>query len=229
MSIQYRADLVGGNRPAPVLTVAGLDDSKFFYQRIAKRALDVVLVLIVSLPVLTLVAILALAVAMDGHNPFYRQIRLGRNGRRFSMWKLRSMVCDAEAALVAHLAADPAARVEWDRDQKLRNDPRVTPVGRLIRRTSLDELPQLWNVLRGDMSLVGPRPMMPEQEEIYPGTEYFRMRPGLTGFWQISERNETSFGERASYDRAYWSEMSLATDLRVMLRTVGVVMRATGH
>ena len=95
------------------------------------------------------------------------------------------MVVDAERRLAEHLAGDPAARAEWDTTQKLKNDPRITPIGRLIRKSSLDELPQLWNVLRGDMSLVGPRPMMPDQTALYPGRAYYALRPGLTGFWQI--------------------------------------------
>ncbi|KIQ70919.1 sugar transferase [Wenxinia marina] len=211
------------------LPAAAAGKSDGLYRAGAKRVLDIVLVLVVSLPVLTLVALLALLIARDGHSPFYRQARLGRDGRVFTMWKLRSMVADADRVMETHLAADPAARAEWDRHQKLRNDPRVTALGRTIRSTSLDELPQLWNVLKGDMSLVGPRPMMVSQRAIYPGTEYYRMRPGVTGFWQVSERNETSFHERAEYDRAYFAALSFETDLRVMLRTVRVVLQATGH
>ncbi len=144
------------------------------------------------------------------------------------MWKLRSMVADADSLLEAHLAANPAARAEWDRSQKLRSDPRITVLGRIIRKTSLDELPQLWNVLRADMSLVGPRPMLPEQRILYPGTAYYALRPGITGFWQISVRNESSFAQRAKFDAAYLRQMSLKTDILVMLRTVRVVLCGTG-
>ena len=127
------------------------------------------------------------------------------------------MVIDADQRLAAHLAADPALRAEWDETQKLKNDPRITAVGRLLRKTSLDELPQLWNVLKGDMSLVGPRPMMPEQRALYPGRAYYSMRPGLTGPWQVSDRNETSFAGRAEFDAAYARRMSLRTDLVILL------------
>jgi lipopolysaccharide/colanic/teichoic acid biosynthesis glycosyltransferase len=199
------------------------------YEGGAKRALDLIAVLVLAPPVLAVVLPLALLLWVgDRHNPFFVQDRLGRHGRVFRMWKLRTMVPDAERVLAAHLAADPAARAEWDSRQKLLRDPRVTPLGAFLRRSSLDELPQLWNVLVGDMSLVGPRPMMTFQRAIYPGTEYFAMRPGITGLWQISTRNESSFAERAQWDRRYHEELSLGTDIGVLLRTVGVVLRGTG-
>ena len=193
-----------------------------------KRALDVVLVMLAAPLALLIVGLLCPLIALDGRSPFYSQERIGREGRRFRMWKLRSMVDDAEARLEAHLAAHPDARREWDARQKLRNDPRITRIGRLIRKTSLDELPQLWNVLIGDMSIVGPRPMMPSQREIYPGTAYYALRPGITGFWQTSARNESSFAERADYDSRYFGKLSLWTDLGGILRTVRVVACGTG-
>jgi lipopolysaccharide/colanic/teichoic acid biosynthesis glycosyltransferase len=139
------------------------------------------------------------------------------------------MVVDADAQLEAYLAASPEARLEWDHTQKLKNDPRITTVGRIIRKTSLDELPQLWNVLKGDMSLVGPRPMMPEQRALYRGRAYFELRPGITGFWQIGDRNDTSFSARAAYDTRYASNLSLLTDVIVLLLTIRVVLRGTGY
>ena len=182
------------------------------------------------LPVaLPLVFILALLVAWDGGQPFHVQVRVGRGGRRYRLWNLRSMVPDAEARLAACLGTDPAARAEWQRSQKLRNDPRVTPIGTLLRSSSLDELPQLWNVLRGDMSLVGPRPMLPEQQRLYPGRAYFHLRPGLTGPWQVSSRNESAFADRAAFDEAYARRLSLGTDLRLLAATVQVVLRRTGY
>jgi lipopolysaccharide/colanic/teichoic acid biosynthesis glycosyltransferase len=199
------------------------------YRGFGKRGLDLVLV-ILALPVLVpLVGLLALAVALDGGRPFYAQDRIGLGGRVFRMWKLRSMVIDADARLEAHLAADPAARAEWDATQKLKSDPRITPIGRVLRKCSADELPQLFNVLKGDMSLVGPRPMMVCQQPLYPGTSYFRMRPGVTGFWQISERNAVRFEDRVGFDDAYEARLSLATDLTVLWRTVAVVLRGTGY
>lgn len=207
---------------APSAPVGGL------YRGLPKRALDVALVLLAAPAVLLVIALLALLVALDGARPFYVQERLGRGGRIYRMWKLRSMVPNADVRLAAHLESDPRARAEWDRDQKLREDPRVTRLGRLLRKSSLDELPQVWNVLKGDMSLVGPRPMLPEQRPLYPGTAYFRLRPGITGPWQVSERHETGFAERARFDAAYEREVSLRTDLRLLVATARVVARCTG-
>ncbi|MDZ7710001.1 MAG: sugar transferase [Roseovarius sp.] len=194
----------------------------------AKRALDIVLVLLAAPLALLMVGLLCPFIMRDGGSPFFAQERVGRGGRIFRMWKLRSMVSDAEARLEAHLDACPERRREWDAHQKLRHDPRITPIGRFIRKCSLDELPQLWNVLRGEMSVVGPRPMMPSQRALYPGTAYYALRPGITGFWQVSMRNESNFAERAEFDNSYFLNLSLVTDLWVMLRTVRVVVSGTG-
>lgn len=198
------------------------------YARFVKRGLDVTLVLVSAPITVPVIALCALLVARDGHAPLFRQARVGRDGRIFKLVKLRSMVPDAEARLAAHTAADPAARAEWDRYQKLRNDPRITPLGNLLRRTSLDELPQLWNVLTGDMSLVGPRPMMENQRPLYPGTAYYQLRPGLTGLWQISARNQTSFANRSTFDTEYGRSVTLLQDLAILCKTVAVVLRQTG-
>lgn len=203
-------------------------ESSGLYRRAGKRALDIAIVLAAAPIVLLVIVLLAVAVACDRSNPFYSQDRVGLGGRTFRLWKLRSMVPDADTCLAAYLAANEEARREWEVTQKLRNDPRITRFGRFLRRSSLDELPQLFNVLRGDMSLVGPRPMMVEQRPIYPGTEYYLLRPGLTGLWQVSERNGTSFAERAKYDAEYNATLSLAADLRTLWRTTTVVMRGTG-
>jgi lipopolysaccharide/colanic/teichoic acid biosynthesis glycosyltransferase len=200
-----------------------------FYVRYLKRALVLAIVLATAPFVLPLIGLLALLVRRDGGTAFYSHDRIGRNGEVFRFWKLRSMVVDADAQLKEHLARDPMARAEWARRQKLHNDPRITEIGRLLRRTSLDELPQLWNVLKGDMSLVGPRPMMPDQRMLYPGKAYFDLRPGLTGFWQVSGRNDVSFARRALYDTLYANRLSLLTDLTVLLLTIRVVVRGTGH
>jgi lipopolysaccharide/colanic/teichoic acid biosynthesis glycosyltransferase len=193
-----------------------------------KRLLDVGFVLLLTPICAPAVGLLALLVSLDGHNAFHTQRRVGKGGHHFTIFKLRSMVPDAEASLKNHLEQTPSANEEWKRSQKLTKDPRVTRLGRFLRKYSLDELPQLWNVLIGNMSLVGPRPMLPEQISMYPGTAYFSMRPGLTGLWQISERNESPFSSRALYDARYAAEMSLFTDISIILRTVGVVFRGTG-
>lgn len=194
-----------------------------------KRLVDILLVVATVYIWLPAVLITALLVARDGHNPFYMQRRIGRNGREFRIFKLRSMVHDADAVFHAYLAQNPAARAEWNATQKLKNDPRITRIGRFIRKTSIDELPQMLNVLAGHMSLVGPRPIMVEQKSLYPGHRYYEMRPGLTGFWQICDRNHCRFAGRARYDNAYFSAMSLRTDMVVLWRTIGVVMRGTGY
>ena len=219
------------NEKAPhrVLPLPSVGESKT-YPRYVKRALDLVIVALVAPVAALIVGLAALVLALrEGGSPFYRQERIGLEGRVFGMWKLRTMVHDAEAVLEAYLDANPAARAEWDRHQKLRDDPRITRVGGFLRRTSLDELPQLWNVVTGDMSIVGPRPMMRDQRVLYPGTEYYVMRPGITGFWQTSARNESSFHERAGFDQAYYRTLSLRTDLAIIWRTFGVVLRGTGH
>ena len=199
------------------------------YRLFGKRSLDLLLVVAAAPAVLLFIVVLALIIARDGGSPFFSQMRIGKDGRPYRMWKLRTMVVDADARLEAHIAADHSAREEWDRTQKLRNDPRITRFGRILRKTSLDELPQLWNVLKGDMSLVGPRPMLPSQQPLYPGSAYYRLRPGITGMWQVSSRNNSEFVERAVYDQEYERRMSLRTDLRLILATLFVVMQGTGH
>ncbi len=199
------------------------------YRKFFKRLIDAAFVL-VTLPIsVPIMLIFGLLVALDGHNPFYRQDRVGRNGRIFRIWKLRSMVPDADGLLASHLANDRAARQEWDASQKLKNDPRITRIGRFMRRTSIDELPQLINVLVGNMSLVGPRPMLVSQTSMYPGSAYFKMRPGITGMWQISDRNDCEFKDRAGHDTRYFNELSLGTDISVLASTIGVVLRCTGY
>ncbi|WP_299153993.1 sugar transferase [uncultured Tateyamaria sp.] len=199
-----------------------------FYRRYGKRTLDIAVVL-ASLPIfLPIIAIVAGLVALDGGKPFYLQDRIGRRGRVFKLLKIRTMVPNADERLEQHLSADPAARAEWDATQKLKNDPRIIPIGRFLRRSSLDELPQLLNVLMGHMSVVGPRPMMCCQRTLYPGTDYYLLFPGITGNWQISDRHETKFATRARYDSEYMSTQSLGTDLGIMMQTVRVVLRGTG-
>jgi exopolysaccharide production protein ExoY len=194
----------------------------------AKRAVDVMVTLLAAPFALVIVGILAVLIRRDGGPVFFCQPRVGKGGRIFNLWKLRTMAPDAEQRLQAHLAADPLARAEWETMQKLRNDPRITKLGKCLRKYSMDELPQLLNVLLGDMSLVGPRPMLPEQRQQYPGTAYFDMRPGLTGLWQISERNGCTFTERALHDTRYSGIMSFSTDMWILMMTPAVVLKGTG-
>jgi len=198
------------------------------YRKYFKRGLDVLLVLLALPIVLPTILILVAMIAAKGHSPFYRQERVGRGGRIFTMWKLRTMVRDADKRLQEHLAMDDAARSEWAAFQKLKHDPRITQLGLFLRKSSLDEVPQLWNVLVGDMSLVGPRPILPEQRPLYPGNAYYAMRPGVTGLWQVSDRNESTFAQRAEFDAVYERNLSFGADVRLLVATVGVVFRCTG-
>lgn len=213
------ADFKTGHHSAP----------QSIYCLFGKRTLDVFLVLLAAPVVIVVVMLLAVFVSCNGGKPFYFQKRIGQNGSIYTMWKLRTMVADADERLETYLAQTPAARREWDSTQKLKSDPRITAFGQFLRKSSLDELPQLWNVLTGDMSLVGPRPMMPCQQEIYPGKEYYALRPGITGPWQVSSRNESTFVDRARFDTHYSRNVSLKTDLQLLVATVKVVVRATGH
>lgn len=195
-----------------------------------KRVFDIVIVLLTLPLVLPLIMLSALALWIEGGNPFYRQDRLGRDGTVFRLLKLRTMTRNAEADLTEILAKDPALRYEWNTTQKLKNDPRITRIGHFLRSTSFDELPQIWNILLGHMSIVGPRPMMPEQLRLYGDPKaYFEMRPGLSGLWQIRERNDSHFSYRASVDRTYRATQSVWLDLSVLWQTIFVVLRRTGH
>ncbi len=199
-----------------------------FYARYGKRIFDIIVVLALSPIAVTIIATLALALFMSGVRPFFVQKRLGKDGIVFPMIKLRTMVEDAETRLAAYLEDHPEERLEWNRNQKLRNDPRITPFGRFLRKSSLDELPQLINVLLGHMSLVGPRPMMVNQRDMYPGRAYFYLKPGITGYWQVSVRNGCEFRDRAIYDTKYYEEMNFPNDFNVLLSTVNVVVKGAG-
>jgi lipopolysaccharide/colanic/teichoic acid biosynthesis glycosyltransferase len=216
------------NSPGSISEIVDYTPQTGLYRSGLKRAFDILFVLASAVIVVPLVAILSAIVSLDGGSPFYIQQRVGLRGRTFRMVKMRSMVKDADRKLAEYLAAHPDAAAEWARTQKLRHDPRVTWIGRAIRRTSLDELPQFWNVLLGDMSVVGPRPMMPSQRDLYPGQAYYALRPGVTGLWQVGARNSTSFASRARFDAEYYQIMGLWTDIALILRTVRVVLRGTG-
>ena len=206
----------------PVPTTSGV------YRAALKRLVDIAFVVLTAPFVVPFVALIALIVSFDGNSPFFRQERVGKDGRRFTLWKMRTMVPDAEALLTSYLDQNETARAEWTSKQKLTNDPRITRLGSALRRTSLDELPQLYNVLIGDMSLVGPRPMMPSQQSLYPGRAYYKLRPGITGPWQVSQRHESDFSDRARYDDFYNAAMSFTLDIRILVRTVFAVIRGTG-
>ena len=200
-----------------------------FYKTYGKRAIDIALILFAAPFILPVVAVIALLAISKGASPFYFQRRVGKDGAIFNLVKIRTMVPNAEVALEAYLATDATARKEWDSTQKLKHDPRITKAGHFLRKSSLDELPQLWNVLKGDMSLIGPRPMMVDQQKLYPGTAYYALRPGISGAWQVSDRNDSSFADRAGYDTEYNTNLSFKTDFSILVRTFGAVIRCTGY
>lgn len=196
-----------------------------------KRGLDLALTIIGGLCILPLIALIVLWIKADSPGPvFYGHSRIGRGGVEFRAWKFRSMAPNADQVLHRYLEEHPHLREEWERDQKLRDDPRITPVGRFLRRTSLDELPQLWNVLKGEMSLVGPRPIVRDEIAKY-GDQfsiYRVVRGGLTGLWQISGRNDTSYRERVKFDVFYVRNWSVWLDLYILFRTVETVLLRKG-
>ncbi|HKT65159.1 MAG TPA: sugar transferase [Burkholderia sp.] len=199
-------------------------------KRMVKRGFDLAgasLLLVMLAPALLGIAWM---VRRDGGPAIFGHERVGRDGRRFKCLKFRSMVTNADAVLKALLARDADARVEWDREFKLKNDVRITPIGRFLRKTSLDELPQLLNVLRGEMSLVGPRPIVEAELERY-GADvryYLMAKPGMTGLWQVSGRNDTDYSTRVLLDVSYVREWSLRRDIGILFRTINVVVRGSG-
>mgnify|MGYP000389195706 CR=1 FL=1 len=199
--------------------------------RTIKRTFDVIAVVAGGILVSPVLAGLALAVRLDSPGPvLYRQTRIGRHGARFSAWKFRSMREDADKVLTSYLDSHPELRAEWQATHKLKDDPRVTRVGAFLRATSLDELPQIWNVLRGEMSLVGPRPIVDDEIVKYGDVFelYTLVRPGITGHWQVSGRSDTSYDERVEMDAHYIRNWSVWLDLVILVRTVGVVLRREG-
>jgi lipopolysaccharide/colanic/teichoic acid biosynthesis glycosyltransferase len=205
--------------------------AQLFRYRVIKRSLDVLLVL-VSMPVTLLVlGIVAAMVAFTSPGPvFYSHRRIRKNGAFFSMWKFRTMCVNSAEVLEDYLARHPGARTEWNKTHKLRNDPRITPLGSFLRRYSLDELPQLWNVLTGQMSLVGPRPIVAAEVEKYGDCFhcYCKVKPGLTGRWQVSGRSSLSYDERVSLDCEYVQRWSLAKDTVILLKTFSSVVNQDG-
>ncbi len=195
------------------------------------RLVDIVGALLLLLFVAPLLLMVAVLIASERSGPvLFRQSRIGLGGRTLQVIKFRTMAADAERRLVEHLAADSRAAAEWRADHKLRNDPRITPFGRFLRRSSVDELPQLFNVLRGEMSLVGPRPIVADEVAKY-GRHfgaYISVKPGLTGRWQVSGRNDVSYARRVRMDAAYARSRCVALDVRILFATVPAVLKRRG-
>jgi exopolysaccharide production protein ExoY len=201
-----------------------------FGRTAVKRAFDILGVLMLGLVFLPLILAIALVLASDGGPVIYRHRRIGRDGRVFECLKFRSMVPDADRKLRDLLERYPDLKAEWVRDHKLRDDPRVTRLGRFLRRTSLDELPQIWNVLRGEMSLVGPRPVVREELMRYGRSLplYLAATPGITGLWQVTGRNDTDYRRRVALDVYYVRRQNLFLDLYILLKTTHVVLGGGG-
>jgi exopolysaccharide production protein ExoY len=201
------------------------------YYCLIKRLLDIAIVCALLPCLLPLLLVAALLVRISSPGPIlYSQRRIGRFGREFRLWKFRSMYVDGEQILRKHLQENPGAAREWEQARKLRIDPRVTRLGRVLRRTSLDELPQFLNVLTGSMSLVGPRPIVLAEKINYREAYFFyaSAKPGLTGLWQVSGRSDVSYHQRVQLDEEYVRGWRLTLDLRILWRTAGVVWGAKG-
>jgi exopolysaccharide production protein ExoY len=200
-------------------------------QGAVKRLMDVVLSSIMLVALLPVAAILCLAIALDSPGSvLHVQRRIGRGGREFPLLKFRTMVLDAEAVLAAYVASDSEYRVEWERSRKLRDDPRITRMGSFLRRHSVDELPQILNVLAGHMSLVGPRPVTTDELSLLGdyAEQIVRVRPGLTGLWAVSGRSDITYRERARLEHRYATGWSLWLDLKILFRTIPAVVNGRG-
>lgn len=220
-------------RPSlPSASAARAEASRSFYVRYGfKRLFDIVValsVLAVIFPILPLIMLVLLI--QDGPSMIFSQARVGIDNSRFKCLKFRSMALDAEKRLSELLETCSASRAEWEMSQKLRSDPRIHRVGHILRKSSLDEIPQLFNVLRGDMSIVGPRPMLPEQISLYGDSisAYSSVRPGITGLWQVSGRNTLNFDQRVALDCRYSENVTFWGDVKILARTVIVVLMGHG-
>lgn len=198
---------------------------------VAKRGFDLtagIVLLFLLAPLMLLISVLIRTA--DGGPALFKQARIGRGGKSFRCWKFRTMACNADEALQHLLTTDPAAAQEWAESQKLTHDPRITPVGAFLRRSSLDELPQLFNIIAGEMSFVGPRPIVAAERERY-GEAFshcFSVPPGLTGLWQISGRSDCSYDTRVSLDSQYAAEWHLMLDAKILVKTVPAVLMQRG-
>ncbi|MFQ6546806.1 sugar transferase [Aestuariibius sp. 2305UL40-4] len=220
------------NRDAqPEILAERIEPGVGFYAAYGKRLLDILLAVIL-LPVFLLpIAIACWIVSRDGGPALFGHVRVGQSGRKFRCWKIRSMVVDADRRLEEHLRENPEAAEEWARDFKLLNDPRITPLGNFLRKSSLDELPQIWNVITGEMSFVGPRPIVEAELEKYGNQRdaYLAAVPGVTGLWQVSGRNDISYETRVALDMEYLQNRSFLNDLKIMASTASAMIRQSGR
>ena len=219
-------DLSSNTRISP----RSLDQNLVSKDRLA-RVLDISLILLAAPYMIIAFLIIAISIKMDSPGPvFYRQARIGRSGRKFHVFKFRTMVQNADQVLQDHLDKSPQLKAQWATTHKLKQDPRVTRLGALLRKSSLDELPQLWNILKGDMSLVGPRPIVDAEVVKYGKcfNLYVQVRPGLTGLWQVSGRNDTTYKQRVELDEYYVRNRGLKLYFQILWKTVFVVLKKDG-
>lgn len=199
---------------------------------LVKTAFDYILTLVGAVFISPLLVYIAYRIKKEDPGPvFFAHTRIGKNGKPFPCYKFRSMVVNSQEMLQKYLAENPAAREEWERDFKLKDDPRVTTIGKFLRSTSLDELPQIFNVLRGEMSLVGPRPVIQEELDKYYGETaklYCTVKPGITGLWQVSGRSDIGYDERVALDATYIKYRSMWGDIVILWKTIGVVLMKKG-
>ncbi|MEO0696230.1 MAG: sugar transferase [Pseudomonadota bacterium] len=227
---QTRPSLIELSNPAQENQVSSSQRDHSFPYGSLKRVFDIIGTAAILTALSPLLLVLTALLKANGHRALFRHRRIGHNGRAFKCIKFQTMVSNADQVLKEHLEQNPTARAEWNRDHKLKNDPRVTGIGRFLRATSLDELPQLFNVICGDMSLVGPRPVTTQELARYGMnvTRVLSVRPGMTGLWQVSGRNNLTYGERVALDCHYIQTASFREDLAILIKTVEVLFRRDG-
>ena len=211
------------------ITVSGSGSG--FYRRCGKRMLDMTLSLILLPVLLPIITLIAIVIKLDGGPAVFGHKRVGKGGREFKCWKLRSMCTNSETELASYLKNNPEAEREWRENYKLKHDPRITRIGGFIRKTSLDELPQIFNVMAGEMSFVGPRPVTCDELEKYGDAQkaYLSINPGITGLWQVSGRNSLSYQRRVQLDRDYMQSYGLTLDIKILVKTIKVVFTGRSY
>ena len=210
---------------------SGAQRTEGFYTILGKRLLDLSIGLMLLPLAMLLILLICATTAFFGPTGLYAHTRVGRHGCLFKCWKIKTMIPDADKALRLLCKSDHVRHTEWQRFRKLSDDPRILPLGRFLRLTSLDELPQIWNVVRGEMSLVGPRPVTPEELPLYGDIlpDYLRQRPGMTGLWQVTARRTGCFEQRVALDQQYANGISLRQDLWILARTLPVLLQPSGR
>lgn len=230
----YNQDVTGNATQALTRKITSLDRSKIIlkFESMTKKLIDIMAGIIgtILLIPLTIGVFIGNLINGDKGPIFYKQKRIGKDGKEFTMYKFRSMVVGADEILFNYLEKNEEAKKEYKKYKKLKNDPRITKVGKFLRKTSLDEFPQFINVLKGEMSLVGPRPYLPrEKEEINGFFKYITsLKPGITGYWQINGRNDVTFVDRLQMDMDYYYRHTLKTDIKIVLKTVGKIVKKEG-